>query len=197
MKTLVTFLRHARSYSHKKDQPLNPGPKLTKEGRLQAEETAEYLKNFQFDLILSSSLSRSMETAEIISRHQKKKPSIHEELVEYHKDVYDYSSLEKNLIEGIGSTIRAKKTIKFFQKILQNNVGKKILIVSHGNVIRGCVGTSMGFSLRKSPELNLFNCSLSSFIFRKDKLISIYYLNSTDHYRNLSFSRKIRLKKPS
>ncbi len=192
MSTLVTFLRHGKNYSHKKGQSPYPGPRLTKEGREQARTTAEFLKNFQFDLILSSNMTRAKETAEIVQGFQKQKISVHKELSEHHKDVYEYSSLKKTFVEGAGTALQARKTIKFFQRTLRNNQGRKILIIAHGNVIRSCVGASMGFSLRKSPELNLFNCSLSSFIFKKEKLISIYYLNSTDHYKKLSFREKFK-----
>jgi len=192
MRTLVTFVRHAKSYNHKKGQALHPGPGLTKRGEEQAEKTARFLKGFEFDLILSSDMTRALKTAEIITDNQKRDLSVHKELAEHHVDVYEKTLFKENLTEAPGTLSQARETMNFFRKVLQKHKGKKILIVSHGNVIRGCVGTAMGFSLRKSPELNLFNCSLSSFIVDGEKLSSIYYLNSIDHYKNLSFKKKFK-----
>lgn len=192
MRTLVTLVRHAKSYHHKKGQPLHPGPDLTKAGKEQAKKTARFLKGFEFDLILTSDMTRALKTTEVIAKHQKRDFGVHKELAEHHVDVYEKTLFKENLTEAPGTLSQARETMKFFRQILQKNKGKKILLVSHGNVIRGCVGTAMGFPLRKSPELNLFNCSLSSFIMDGESLSSIYYLNSIDHYQKLSFKKKFK-----
>ncbi|MFH1210267.1 MAG: phosphoglycerate mutase family protein [archaeon] len=195
MTTQVIFIRHGESFDYKLDQLKYPGPGLTRNGKKQARITGNYLKSFSFDKIYCSNMTRCIETAEEIKKFQKCNISYHRELAEYNQIIFeqnpkDFDKLKTNIK-------RAKKTKEFFRNILIKNKNKRILIVSHGNAIRCMIGTSLGFSIRKTPDLDLFNCSISTLFFDKEKVVGLYSINSTDHYNLIKFTQKINLNKLS
>ena len=165
---LITFLRHGKNNYAKKGVPWHPGPNLNKLGKIQAEKTGKYLSDFIFDKIMSSDMNRARQTAEIINKYQKKNKSFenisfYRELAEHDESIY-VGKTPKSKLQLKEELLKAEVTIGFFKRILadKTNAGKRILIPAHGNVIRACIGTSLGYKLRECPELNSFNCSLSS-----------------------------------
>lgn len=197
METLITFVRHGQNNFVKAGTPWHPGPPLNKRGILEANRTGKYLSDISFDIILSSDMNRARQTAEIINKYQKpqKKTGSFEkivfirELAEHDEIVYEKKPRFKRKFEK--ELFKAKANIEFLKRILKEKAGKKILIVSHGNTIRACLGTSLGYRLRQCPELNLFNCSVSSVVYDKGKLKSIFHINFSDHCQTRSFKRKL------
>jgi uncharacterized phosphatase len=105
---IIYFVRHAQSQATA-DKIAAGGefdPPLTNEGRKQALEAGKKLKNKEVDLIASSPLSRSLETAKIIA-----------------KEIgYDLNKVKTNPIfveRGLG--VYSGKPLKTFQQDYENN----------------------------------------------------------------------------
>jgi|GEM_PF-1683128 broad specificity phosphatase PhoE len=191
--TLITFVRHGKNYFGVDSTPWHAGPSLDPEGRKQAEKTGKYLKHFAFDLVLSSDMNRAAETAKIICRRQKiispEKIIFARQLAEHDEIVYGYTHKKK--ITPDGEWAKARNTVKFFKEVLKKYKGKRILIVAHGNVIRACLGAALGFPLHYSPEINSFNCSLTTIAFRASRLRAIFHINDTAQVGGHSFLKRL------
>jgi len=153
----LTLVRHGETDWNKEgrqqghtDKPLN------ETGRAQALETAVSLKGRTFDVVISSDLSRSIETAEIIAKElgltlDAKWP----ELRERSNGDWDGQKMEDVADEFIGVkgyrgssfhhltapngeslTDFLKRTEGACQKISEMYPGKKVLLVSHGGTTR-------------------------------------------------------------
>jgi broad specificity phosphatase PhoE len=191
--TLVTFIRHGRNHIGTDTTPWHAGPSLNPEGRQQADKTGRYLRHFSFDLVLSSDMNRAAETAKLICRYQKKitpeKIIFARQLAEHDEIVYGYT--RKTKISRGGEWAKARAAVKFFKDILKKYKGRRILIVAHGNVIRACLGAALGYPLRYSPEINSFNCSLTTIALRGSRLRVIFHINHTDQLGEFPFLKRL------
>jgi broad specificity phosphatase PhoE len=191
--TLITFVRHGKNVQAPKGTPWEAGPSLNAKGKIQADKTGKYLRHFAFDAVLSSDMNRAAETARAICRYQKnitpEKITFCRELAEHDEIVYGYTSATKINLDG--EWTHAHATVKFFKEILKKYKGKRILIAAHGNVIRACIGVSLGFPLHHCPEINLFNCSVSTFAFRGSRVRAIFHINHTDHLKKYPYLRRL------
>ena len=169
--TLITFVRHGKNHIGLDSTPWHAGPSLNPEGRKQADKTGKYLKHFAFDLVLSSDMNRAAETAKIICKYQK---NIKPEKINFCRQLAEHDEI-----------------VKFFKDVLKKYKGKRIMIVAHGNVIRACVGAALGFPLHYSPELNSFNCSVTTIAFRASRLKAIFHINNTEQIGEHSFLKRL------
>jgi len=192
--TLITFVRHGKNKMGVDTTPWHAGPGLNPEGRRQSDKTGRYLKHFAFDLVLSSDMNRAAECAKIICRYQKKitpdKIVFARQLAEHDEIVYGYT--HKTKITPGGEWAKARATVKFFRAILKKYQGKKILIITHGNVIRACLGAALGYPLHYSPEINSFNCSLTTIALRGLRLRAIFHVNHTDQLGEFPFLERLQ-----
>mgnify|MGYP001571750692 CR=1 FL=1 len=117
------------------------------------------------------------------------------EFAEFNKIIFEENPKDMDKLKT--NLKRARKTKTFFGNILIQNKEKRILIVAHGNVIRCMIGTSLGFPIRKTPDLNMFNCSISTLFFDKKNVVGIYHINSIDHYKLTKFTQKFNLNRLS
>ncbi|MBD3248195.1 hypothetical protein GF382_02805 [Candidatus Falkowbacteria bacterium] len=196
METFITFIRHGNNNFVKEGTPWHPGPKLNKRGIKEANLTGKYLKDFPFDMIISSDMNRARQTAEIINKYQKSNKDKKFDNIVFIRELSEhdeviYSSKKRGTKKYKEEMLKARVTLKFFKQLLKEYAGAKIMIVAHGNVIRACLGTAMGFKLEKSPELNLFNCSISTLVFKDSDIKSIFHVNAVDHHSDRSFKRKL------
>lgn len=156
MRTTIYLVRHGqtkwslleRAQGHRR-VPLN------KTGRKQAKSVAKRFKNKRIDVIYSSPLLRTKQTAQIIAQGR---PVIFEKDLRecYHAKLegLTYRQIRKkfpSLVDpkkridwrppGKGETIRElqKRSVNIFKKLLQNNRGKQIMIVTHGGVARSMI----------------------------------------------------------
>lgn len=130
---------------------------LTKFGRKQADDLAKVLKGIPFDAVYSSHLKRALQTAQVIADNRDLKVKISSDLRERSfgkfvgMNVDDLLSLYKNfddltidqklnykLDENEESfTEGYKRFFNALHKIATEYMGKNILIVTHGDMIRG------------------------------------------------------------
>lgn len=121
--------------------------KLSKAGQELAKITAEKLKDEQIDIIYSSPLMRTMQTANIVNKYHNAKIIRCELLTEVDQGVYSgrlYRKLtekEKQLkAERHPSTKMEtlqqahKRTSEFFETMLKSEQHENVMVVSHNNI---------------------------------------------------------------
>lgn len=156
IKTRIIFVRHAEAEGN-----LNrvfhgwTDSSITEKGHLQAQRTAERLKKVDIDVIYSSSMKRTLQTAQYIA-DVKNLPIIRtdklkeinggewedrkwEELPQLWPDEYDSwenRPHEHKMPSGETMVEFQKRLIDEVKYIINNNKGKNICIVTHGTAIR-------------------------------------------------------------
>ncbi len=119
---------------------------LTKKGMKEAEKTAGLLKKEKIDLIVSSPLNRARQTSEIISKILGARVEINENIYDFNlgewqgrkeKEVRARYPFERKLAETFpgGESLRdvRARMMMEIRKIVKNNRGKNVLIISHGD----------------------------------------------------------------
>lgn len=122
---------------------------LTKKGRLKVAETAKKLKKEKIDLIVSSPLARTRETAEIMSEIFGAKILIEKRLIEIDTGIYkngpeknwqDYlkkvgGSFDNQPPKGESRNAVKRRVLAALGDLEKKYRGKNILIVSHGDTL--------------------------------------------------------------
>lgn len=156
MKTILIFVRHAEAEGN-----LNrkfhgwTDSEITKKGHVQAELVAKKLKDTHIDILYSSSLKRTLQTAGYISR-EKNLPVIKtdnlkeinggdwedrtwEELPEIWPEEYDIWENKPHLLKMPNGETMVEfqdRLIAEVRKIAEENIGKTVCIVTHGTAIK-------------------------------------------------------------
>lgn len=180
-KTIVYFVRHGdREKISNTENPglLIPGPKLTKLGVTQAKKCAkEFFKiKDEIDAIYCSDMTRAIETAEEIAKIVKKKPIITPGIGEFSKKIWDKKIFSLFFLENY---LKYRKAIKILDEILLKNREKVIIIVSHGQVMKGFLGKKLGLSFSKIKKFDYHHCHISKLRFKGKKLDYISCFNSS------------------
>jgi broad specificity phosphatase PhoE len=153
----------ARVFTGQLDSP------LTARGRRQAEAVAEELAKVNFDRIVSSDLSRTRDTAEVIAKRQGIPVEIIPELREI--NVGDRTGTSFDEARGLpnwsddgfvawpgGETLDQvlARTLGAIERLTRESAGKTILIVGHGGVNRILLSFFLGIlpKLDRSPATN-------------------------------------------
>lgn len=152
------FIRHGETDYNKmrKHQGQDIDAPLNEAGLRQAKETAKNLSS-NFDIIISSSLKRSLRTAEIISEYFKKGLVIDDRIKEKSwgklagltdkeiEKITDGKVLKEQAINqtydyrpygGESAEDVKKRFLEFIKETKKKYKGKTILVVAHGGIIR-------------------------------------------------------------
>jgi len=175
-KTYVYLVRHAHFIIPKSPHTYNPHLSLSKKGKIQAKALAKRLKPLKNDIevFCCSTMSRAVETAEAVAKVIDKKPVKYQRLSEFNKLLW---TRKYYCFKYWRYLIRHKLSIRTFNKILEENAGKVILIVAHGNVIKGIIKNKLNLSLSKIRELDYKNCHITVLKFNGLKLEKSYCIN--------------------
>jgi phosphoserine phosphatase len=181
-KTTVLFIRHGDRIHIPGNEGIGlitPGPGLNKLGKKQAKDVAKKLSKFkgEIDLLYCSDMARAIQTAQEISKKISKKPIIIKELSEIGHDLWKKKIHTKDFWKHY---LKHRNSIKMLDKILEENKGKFIVIVAHGNLIKGLIFKKLGLSLKQIGFFHHHNCSISSVRFLGKKLDHIYFYNSPE-----------------
>ncbi len=159
MKTRLIFVRHAEAEGNKSrhfhgwtDSP------ITERGHLQAKRVAQALSDVDIDVLYSSSLKRTFQTASYISEVKSlpitQSDQLKEinggdwedltwaELAEKWPDAYetwDNSPHEHQMPNGESMAGFQKRVLDEIMLIINKNIGKNICIVTHGTAIRALI----------------------------------------------------------
>lgn len=168
--TTFYFVRHgesegnaARVFTGQRDSP------LTARGRQQAEAVAEELAKVKFDRIVSSDLSRTRDTAEVIARRHGIPVEIIPELREI--NVGDRTGTPFDEARGLpnwsddgfvawpgGETLEQvlARTLGAIDRLTRESSGKTVLVVGHGGVNRILISHFLGIlpALDRTPGGN-------------------------------------------
>jgi len=145
---------------------------ITEVGKIQMESLAERLRVVNIQAIYSSDLKRAETGARIIGRHHDVRHFIRPELRELYFGEWDGMPMVEINDDFPGEMERRRKDIKnyrppgggenmtdlsqrvmpCFQKILEEQKGKEILVVAHGGVNRIILCNALGIDL-----MNIFN----------------------------------------
>lgn len=161
----LSQLNQAEKYSGTIETP------LVKIGREQAKLAGQHAKSLNIDYILSSPLSRAIDTAKIIARIIGLKSSaieINSLLIERHFGVMEGQAWIPDLdIDGFADVETTDSLFKRAQLALEhieNGPGNNILIVSHGGfgrALRHVINPSVPF---KSPDNKFKNAEIVQLI---------------------------------
>lgn len=123
--TTIFFLRHGdTNFRYLPVSFIDKYRRLNNLGKERIAKVGEYLSDFSPDLIITSPMIRCQQTAEIVrlKTNYQDKVRITRQL----KEVYsfkDYFSIQTNVVDLV-------------KVLVQENPGKKIVLVSHGLIIR-------------------------------------------------------------
>jgi broad specificity phosphatase PhoE len=153
----IHILRHGQTDSNlarkllgRKDEPLND------EGRKQAEEMGEELKDKKFNLIITSPLKRSTETADIINKNLNLPIIVSDKIVERDFGVltgltwkeieektgknvepddlhqrYDYTEFGGESVKDVRERLEV-----FLNEVRNKYLDKNVLVVAHGGILK-------------------------------------------------------------
>lgn len=191
----VILVRHAHSTANLKgvlagrDNRVSLSPR----GKQEAEELANFLEPWEFDAIYSSPLRRCRETLAPLLARRSLKVNYLPDLIEMEYGDWSGKSLallsKEELwksIQNRPSTVRfprgesfAEMSLRANQTLLDKAKGKKrILMASHGDVIKAIVAFHLGMSLDSFQRISIDPASLTTIRIPSSQMIS---LNVTSH----------------
>jgi len=178
-KTYVYLVRHAHWEPPKGIHEFNPNISLSKRGKIQAKALAKkfYKIKDELDVFICSSQGRAVETAKEIFKLIKKKPNKYDEIWENNKILW---RKEFHKYKYWKQWIKYKKSIIAFNKILRDNQGKIILIVAHGNIIKGILRSKQKLAINEIKEMDYKNCHITLLKFDKTRLEKVYLVNAKE-----------------
>jgi broad specificity phosphatase PhoE len=156
---------------------------LIEEGRRQAREANESFDGTPFDVVVSSPLSRAIETAEIVTGFSRKDIVIEEGCTERAFGEMEglasaqvretlpqvqYVRIEEvnySLNPPGGETFEQlhERARGFLRRILKLHGGKKVLLFAHENFLQQLHGAICGLGPMESLEQGILNCELNRF----------------------------------
>ena len=172
-KTRLIVVRHAQSESNKaKFYAAAINVNLTEYGRMQAEKTAAFLREYPIDRAYSSPMVRVIQTAKPIIRGRNLELEIIPDLREIYGGAWEglsYEEIEReypverdlwyhNFIYCIcpgGDSVSDlyNRVRPAFEKIVADNYGKTVLVASHATPIRLMLTRFMGKPIRESNNV--------------------------------------------
>lgn len=185
-KTRFTFVRHGESEANKRNiiQGHSDSP-LSEAGKEHAHAAGQRLNGMGIDLVFTSPLSRSHETAKIVVEEiGTSAPQILEELIELNTGTYSGQSLHDSsqedpegfksflihsweMVDGAESreSILARALMVWDRLINEANGGRRhIVCVTHGGMLQWIIKATIGApDQRWMPIFGMANCGISTF----------------------------------
>lgn len=181
MRGSVMLMRHGETDWNREGRVMGRNPvALNARGRAQVEAAARFARTIKPDLIVTSPLVRARQTAEIMSAglggvQIDEEPAIAEVLygrwegMVYHQLIEDpyYSEYRKSPVEHPtpgGETIPQVQArgVEAVMRTLHANTDRRIMFISHGDIIRTVLCHFMGLELGYFHRLRIDNASLST-----------------------------------
>ena len=191
----VVLLRHAHSTANLngilagRDNRVGLSPR----GKIEAGEVADLLKSGNFDAIYSSPLRRCKETIAPLLALKKQKVEFLDGLLEMEYGRWSGKSLSLlakeelwKAIQSRPSTVRfpggesfSEMSLRANQAVMAKAMGKsRILIVSHGDVIKSIVAFHLGLALDLFQRISIDPASITTIRLPNSQVIQV---NSTAH----------------
>lgn len=202
MPTKLVLVRHGETEFNKSSRYQGVlDIELNDKGKQQAEKLYNFLKDEDFDVIYSSTLKRAYNTIKDIADYQDKKVHTLKELKEINFGEWEgltFSEIEekypqlaekwaKNPMcckppEGEHIKEVEQRVGKTIDMIISKNPDKKILISTHGGIVRIIIAYLLDLSLSRIFSIEVSNVSISRIKFYEHYPV-IKLLNSTYHLK--------------
>ncbi len=173
----LTELNRDRRVGGRVDAP------LIEEGREQAREARQRFDGTPFDVVVSSPLSRVLETAEIVAGVERDEILVKEACIERSFGEMEGMSPEKireqlpqvryTQIDGVdyslnppgGETFEQlhERAREFFEGTVMSHRGKRVVLFGHENFLQQLHGVIRGLGPMESLEGGILNCELNQF----------------------------------
>lgn len=170
--------------------------KINGKGKQQAKKLRDRLAEENIDKVYSSSMTRAIETAEIVAELHDIEIEETEELKEVARAKFEGERFE-DLIEEItksetedylwkpegGESLEELKErgADFLNTIKEENEGEQVVAISHGGTISSTLLGILGHSSKSSYRINQENCSINKLTWKTDTGWSIHSVNDISH----------------
>lgn len=157
-----------------KDTPLN------ETGKAQAYQLIPFFQTQNIEVIYSSDLSRAFETASIIAQSLNKHVFLDKKLREMYLGSWEGHSWQEieaefdyffgkpeneknalNIHSGESYIEFQLRSFEVFNKIVKNHLNNRLMIVTHGGVIREIIARIMKINQTQKDAIPIRNCSVS------------------------------------
>lgn len=182
---VIAISRHAQTDSNQKELWVGKkDDKLNSEGKRQAEVLADLLSDFKFDIAVSSDKSRTVETAEIISKRlaipymgkfsilrdrdygEAEGLTSAEILSKFGVMMTNAISPSLEVIPGVEKAEDVFKRVKAFKNSMSRKFGgKRIVVIAHGSFVRAFYMVYVG----DPPKMKFTNCAHFIVSFKDEK----------------------------
>jgi broad specificity phosphatase PhoE len=201
MKTRLIFVRHAEAEGNAKRrfQGWTDG-ELTEKGHIQAALAAKRLKDTDIDVIYSSSLRRTLQTAGYISK-AKNLPIIRTDKLKeinggawenirfdqlpvlwpHEYDTWENKPHIHKMPEGESMEEFQQRLIKEVEYIIKNNTGKNICVVTHGTAIKTLMCYFFGCKLEKMLDIDWYDNTSITIIEYEDEKYTVVTEGDASH----------------
>jgi probable phosphoglycerate mutase len=203
-KTLLTLVRHGETeWNVNMRLQGMQNSKLTSLGKHQIELLADTLKYSFFDAIISSDLKRAMQTADVINKHHKLVIEKNENLRERNFGIFEgltreeiqdkYSRAHKEYLErrdnyripqGESLNEFYNRVVNELNLVVTNNLGKRILIVSHGGILDCVMRMVFDYPLSSRRCFSISNAAINILSVIEGKW-SIEQWGNVDHLKEI------------
>ena len=182
--------------------------KLTETGKSQAQALASRLSSWPVEIVYTSPLERAYYTAEAVAKRHKLTPVILPELEEINFASWEGESilgLEKNQHsvfsawrsdpffyppEGAETWERLYARISIAVKIFLGGDYKRIVVISHGGIMRALYAVFVGLNPHKVWNIEVSNCSMSGIEMRRGRP-TLIFTNDDLHIRAGEIGEKL------
>jgi 2,3-bisphosphoglycerate-dependent phosphoglycerate mutase len=176
----IVLLRHGQSTWNQLHliQGQNDEAVLTEKGREQARLAAATFEEHRFDVIISSDLTRTLETAQIAGEELglsiELAPELRErsygvlegrpasEMTVAESGISGYRVVDEDASPLEGETLRQllQRAGNFMEQVRANRAGQRLLLVTHGGTIRAIRAYCQGESMMNMEWDRVGNCSI-------------------------------------
>jgi broad specificity phosphatase PhoE len=190
-KCKIIFIRHGSTIYTDQNRLYDTDeyPPLNAQGRLEIEKSCHWLKhtNQKIDKIYCSTALRSVQSARIVAQGLKKEIDSVEELFDRKPGIWGgltFSQIEKKhpemleeyhknpstfWPEGGETTLSVNKRVKkAIAKIIEDNLYKRIVIVTHGGVIQSAISSALEISPERQGRIYIPTGSASQINYYSD-----------------------------
>lgn len=181
----VYLLRHGETEGNVKAQYAGvTDTPLTQKGKQQAVDAHLRFEDIQFDVVLSSPLSRALDTARVFTDHE---VILHEGLKEMNFGIFEgmtYDEIKRKHPKEVeiwqqetreymfpeGESLRSfyKKIVDVYQDILKTYDVEHLLIVAHSGVIKSILAHEISENFDLYWRYKVDNCKLAVIEYTKD-----------------------------
>lgn len=197
------LVRHGATANNRADPPRLQGrrtdPPLSDEGRQQARHTGQFLAGSGLDAVYSSPLVRARQTAEQIAGPQGMPVQVVDELIEVDVGVWEGRSWDEiqrtdpeayrafmtdatvhPYLGGESLDTVLARAGPAFQRLMENNCGRRIVVVAHNVVNRAYLAQLIGMPVARYRSIPQDNCGLTLIRYRS-KRVKVVTINAVFH----------------